>query len=261
MATGDTCRNDVRHEQQAQALRREVRGDGRPEPVHIGVAIRSQHGRELGFRIAASRFGVALERAAQLLRRPGLRGVRRVLQELSDGGAANLGVRAALHLRQRGHRILVDDQVIDRPPGGLTRRRSDALLAGDEDPAARISGTDLLAVEQFRVLGNQRLELGLGGKRRLFERFELAVTGRRVGAFRHGAFLAWVPRRSDASGVTPYAGTGCGRSTGADPPRFHPGVSPCGPLPNRDSAPGPSEQAIARLDRRDGPSLRLGCPS
>ena len=122
LATGDTCRNDVRHEQQAQSLRREVRGDGRPEPVHVGVAIRSQQGRELGFRIAASRFGLALERAAQLLRRPGLRGVRRVLQELSDDGAANLRVRATLHLRQRRHRILVDDQVIDihltETPGG-----------------------------------------------------------------------------------------------------------------------------------------------
>ena len=190
LATGDTCRNDVRHEQQAQSLRREVRGDGRPESVHIGVAIRLQQGRELGFRIAASRFGVALERAAQLLRRPGLRGVRRVLQELSDGGAPNLRVRAALHLRQRRHRILVDDQVIDRPPGGLTRRRSDALLAGDEDPATRVAGTGLLAVEQYRGLGNQRLELVLGGKSRLFDRRELAVAGRCVDAFGHGAFLA-----------------------------------------------------------------------
>ena len=216
LATGDTCRNDVRHEQQAQSLRREVRGDGRPESVHIGVAIRLQQGRELGFRIAASRFGVALERAAQLLlRRPGLRGVRRVLQELSDGGAPNLRVRAALHLRQRRYRILVDDQVIDPPPGGLTRRRSDALLAGDEDPATRVSGTGLLAVEQFRGLGNQRLELVLGGKRRFFERFELAVTGRCVDAFGHDAFLGWGRRRFDTPGATPFAGSGGRRSTHA----------------------------------------------
>ena len=45
---------------------------------------RLQQGRKLGFRIAASRFGLALVRTAQFLRRPGLRGVRRVLQELSD---------------------------------------------------------------------------------------------------------------------------------------------------------------------------------
>ena len=67
------------------------------------------------------------------------------LQELSDDGAPSLRVRATLHLRQRRHRILVDDQVIDRPPGGFTRRRSDALLAGDEDPAARVSGTKMQA--------------------------------------------------------------------------------------------------------------------
>ena len=119
----------VRHEQQTQTLRREVRGDVLPEPVHIGVSIHLQHGRKLGFRIAAPRFGLVRERSAQLLRRPGLRGVRRILQELSDDRARNLRVRAALHLRQRRHRILVDDQVIDRPPGGFTRRRSDALLA------------------------------------------------------------------------------------------------------------------------------------
>ena len=54
--------NDVRHEQQTQTLRREVRGDALPEPVHIGVSIRWQQGRELGFRIAASRVGLVLER-------------------------------------------------------------------------------------------------------------------------------------------------------------------------------------------------------
>ena len=178
------------------------------EPVDTGISIRSHWGRKLGLRIAASRFGLALERDAQLRRRPGLRGVRRILQKLSDDRAPNLGVRAALHLRQRRHRILVDNQVIDRPPGGFTRRRSDALLAGDEDPAARISGTNLLAVEQFRMLGNQRLELVSGGKRRLFERLELAVTGRRVDAFGHDAFLARVRWRSDAPGAKPYAGSG-----------------------------------------------------
>ena len=50
-----------------------------------------------------------------------------LLQEVSDYGAPNLQVRAAFHRRQRRYRILVDDQVIDRPPGGLARRRSDAL--------------------------------------------------------------------------------------------------------------------------------------
>ena len=201
MATGDTCRNDVRHEQQTQSLRREVRGDGRPEPVHIGVSIRLQQSPKLGFRIAASHFGLALERAAQLLRRPGLRGVRRVLQELSNDGAPNLRVRSALHRRQRRHRILVDDQVIDCPPGGLTRRRSDALLASDEDPAAGVSGTDLLAVEQFRGLGDQRLEFVLGGERRLFECLELAVTGRCASAFGH-ASLRTCRFRCGAAGST-----------------------------------------------------------
>ena len=50
-----------------------------------------------------------------------------LLQEVSDYGAPNLQVRAAFHRRQRRYRILVDDQVIDRLPGGLARRRSDAL--------------------------------------------------------------------------------------------------------------------------------------
>ena len=50
-----------------------------------------------------------------------------LLQEVSDDGAPNLQVRAAFYRRQHRYRILVDDQVIDRPPGGLARRRSDAL--------------------------------------------------------------------------------------------------------------------------------------
>ena len=117
----------------------------------------SGQGRELGLRVAAARFGLAHARFAQLLRRPSLRGVRRVLKELSDNGAANLRVRAARHLRQGQHCVLVDDQVIDRPPGGFTGQRSDALLAGDEAPAPRVSGANLLAVELLRVLGNERL--------------------------------------------------------------------------------------------------------
>ena len=39
-----------------------------------------------------------------------------LLQEVSDDGAPNLQVRAAFHRRRRRYRILVDDQVIDRPP-------------------------------------------------------------------------------------------------------------------------------------------------
>ena len=89
---GEWVRNEIRHEQQPQALRREVRGNVLPELVRVGVAIRLQQGRELGVRIAASCFGLALEHVTQLIPRPGLRGVRRVLQELPDNRAANLRV-------------------------------------------------------------------------------------------------------------------------------------------------------------------------
>ena len=51
------------------------------------------------------------------------------------------------------------------------------------------------------------------GKRRLFERLELAVTRRCVDAFGHGVFLGGVLRRSDAPGVRPCAGSGRWRST------------------------------------------------
>ena len=63
---GERIGNEVRHEQRPQALRRKVRGDVLPEPVHIGLFIRLQQGREFGVRIAASRLRLAFERAAQL---------------------------------------------------------------------------------------------------------------------------------------------------------------------------------------------------
>ena len=181
--------NAVGHEEQPQALRREVRGYILPEAVHVRLSVGSQQGGKLVSRLAAPRFGLPLECVAQLLRRPGLRGMRRILEQLSDDRASYLGVRASLHLRQGRHRILIDDQVIDRPPGGFARSRSNALFAGDEDPAARVAGSDLLSVEQFRMLGDQGLELGLGRELRLFERFEIAVISRRVDAFGHGEFL------------------------------------------------------------------------
>ena len=74
MPRNDGCRrigNDVRHAQ--QTLRREVRGYVLPEPVHVGISIRSQHGRKVGFRITASRFGLAFARCSAL--RSGVRGL------------------------------------------------------------------------------------------------------------------------------------------------------------------------------------------
>ena len=58
----------------------------------------------------------------------------------------------------------------------------------------------MFTVEQFRMLGNQRLELVLLGKRHPFERIELAATGRRADAFGHGVLLGGVRLRSDAPG-------------------------------------------------------------
>lgn len=51
----------------------------------------------------------------------------------------------------------------DRPPGAFTHRRSVALLAVDKDPAARVAGTDLLAVKRFRVSAIARSADTCGG--------------------------------------------------------------------------------------------------
>ena len=67
---------------------------------------------------------------------------------------------------------------------------------------------------------------------------------------------------ADAPGAKAFAGSVAERSTRAGLARFEPCAWPCGPLPNRDRTPGPSEQdAIARPDRRDGASLRPDCSS
>ena len=67
---------------------------------------------------------------------------------------------------------------------------------------------------------------------------------------------------ADAPGAKAFAGSAAERSTRAGLAQFEPCAGPCGPLPNRDRIPSPSEQdSIARPDRRDGPSLRPDCPS
>ena len=111
--------------------------------------------------------------------------MRRVLQHLADDGPADLGIRGALHLDQGRYRVLVDDQVIDRPAAARSRRLGDPLLAGDENPAAGVVGLDLLPVEQLGVIGDQRLEIILRREGLLLEGFEASVLASRVNPFSH----------------------------------------------------------------------------
>ena len=110
----------VRHEQEAETPCREIRRYVLPETLQIRILICLQQSGKLIVRVEASITGLILERATQIACRPGLRRVRRILQHLANNAAPYLGVGAPFHLGQSGTRILVDDEVVDRPTGAFT---------------------------------------------------------------------------------------------------------------------------------------------
>ena len=141
--------------------------------------------------------------------------MRRVLQHLSDDRPSHFRVRPALDLDERRHGVLIDDQVIDGPHGAATGRRRDALFPLDEYPAARVPGSNLLPIQQFRVLRDQRLQFVLGGEGRLLQSFESTLLGPCVDALGH-VFIFDSLIRAAAYVTPPCVGTPASRpSNGA----------------------------------------------
>ena len=71
--------------------------------------------------------------------------VRGVVEHLANNLAPNLAVVPALHLDERRYGVLVNEQVIKRPPVSAVRRFY--VLAGDEYPSAGNTGANLLTVQ------------------------------------------------------------------------------------------------------------------
>lgn len=125
----------VRDEQQADPACPEVGLGQRPEVVghHLGAGERQQRLGGVEPFLAAS----LLEPARQPIRRQEQDGVRGVVEHLARDLAADARVAGALHLDERGDRILVEEQVVHRPaiPGSFIVGQG--RLAPDEEPAPR----------------------------------------------------------------------------------------------------------------------------
>ena len=104
---------------------------------------------------------VRFERCPEALDRPVHDRVRGVVEHLADDLAPDARVATSLDLDQRRHRVLVEEQVIDRPAASAVLLGRQGGFATDEQPSPR-RPTHLVACEQARVLGEERLEEVLG---------------------------------------------------------------------------------------------------
>ena len=110
-------------------------------------------------RILAAGTAALLERSAETLDRQVRHGVRSVVQHLSDHFAADSRVAVSLDFNERRNRILVYEQVIERPPGAASFLAWDAGFSRDQEPAARIRWRDLLATQELGVIRQKSLKL------------------------------------------------------------------------------------------------------
>ena len=74
-----------------------------------------------------------------------------------------------------GHRVLVDEQMIDRPSRRRIGRFGNSLLSGNKNPAQRSVRPHLRSVEHFRMLGDEGLQFFLLREVFFFERFKLSL--------------------------------------------------------------------------------------
>ena len=80
--------------------------------------------------------------------------------------------------------------MVDRPAVVSPGPFSDALLARDQNPAQRVVGPHLLAVEQFGIVRNQLLKLVFTVERLFLERLEPCLAPS-VNPLGHSSIPAW----------------------------------------------------------------------
>jgi hypothetical protein len=73
--------------------------------------------------------------------------------------------RFPLHLDERRHRVLVDKQMVDRPPAAASLMVRDPSLPFDQQPAAWAVLVDLRPGQQVRAGGKQLLEVASASNR------------------------------------------------------------------------------------------------
>ena len=158
-------RDDIGDEEEPELAGREVTRGPLPELIDgVGrLGLGAMAGQPRSWRtsssgVAPSGRGRSSKSCRSCCARPVRDDVGRVVEHLADDLAADAGVGAALHLDERRDRVLVDEEVVERPPGPAALGIGDAGLAGDEEPAARLARSHLVAGEEVRVVREELLE-------------------------------------------------------------------------------------------------------
>src|SRR5262249_49081008 len=99
-----------------------------------------------------------------------------VVEHLADDLAANAGVAAAFDLDQGRNGILVEKQVVQRPPVPSFVLGRDTHLPRDQEPPSWCSPIRLIAGQQVWVFGEKLLEHVLGVIGLLRHLHEIATT-------------------------------------------------------------------------------------
>jgi hypothetical protein len=95
-----------------------------------------------------------------------------IVEHLTDDLATDPRVRAPLDLDERRHAILIEEQVIERPPSWPTRLWGDRLFTVDEEKSARVRAVHLIARQQRGEAREQILKVVFRGETRRLHRNE-----------------------------------------------------------------------------------------
>ncbi|MCY3735316.1 MAG: hypothetical protein OXG13_02875 [Gemmatimonadaceae bacterium] len=110
-----------------------------------------------------------------MVKRPVRDSVRRVLEHLSDNLPAQSRIRASLDLDQSRHSILIEEEVVERPPVTTIVLAGNPCLPRDQQPPAGCGWVDVIAAQQVREAGEKILQLILRGVLLLIKRLEVAI--------------------------------------------------------------------------------------
>jgi hypothetical protein len=123
----------------------------RPELLAVGLVARTL--RDDQVRVVVIALALAREQLAQLVERPVHHAIGGVVQHLPDDLPADPCVGAALDLDECRHRVLVEEQMVDRPAAARVLVVGKRSLAAHQEPAARgIPG--VLVPSPARRVGN-----------------------------------------------------------------------------------------------------------
>jgi len=94
---------------------------------------------------------IAFEPATQLVQLPERRPVSRVVQHLGHDLTPGPGITGPFHLDERRYRVLVDEQVIHRPPRPTALLIRDTSFTPDQLPAPRAVPVYLRSGQQIHI--------------------------------------------------------------------------------------------------------------